>query len=63
MYSMAIPCSKRVFTLNLALQALLRHDNCVQSCLVSVCILRAIRPVTMKTPLLQEDFMEMSEIH
>ena len=60
---MAKTCSKRVVTLNLALYTLLRNDNCVQSCLVSVCILRPIRPATMKNPLVQEHFIEVSEVH
>ena len=60
---MATPCSKRIVTLNLALYTLFRNDNCVQSCPVSVYILRPIRPVKMYTPLLQDNFIEMSEIH
>ena len=60
---MAIPCSKRVPMLTLALYTLFRNDNCVQSCLVSIYILGPISPVKLKTPLLQENFMEMSEVH
>ena len=60
---MAKPCSKQVFSLNVALETLFRHEHSVQSWFVSVCILRPIRPVTMKKLLLQQHFMEMSEIH
>ena len=60
---MAKPCSKHVPMLTLALLILFRYDNSVQSCLVSVYILRPIRPGTVKKPLLQDKFMEMSEIH
>ena len=60
---MAKPCSKRVFTLNFALKTLCRNENSVQSCFFSVCILRPIRPATMKNPLVQEHFIEMSEVH
>ena len=63
MHSMSKLCFKRFFTVNLSLQALFRNDNSVQSCFFSVCILMTIRPVIMNTPLLQENFMEMSEIH
>ena len=62
MYSMAETCSKRVLTLNLALLTLFPQENFVQS-VFSVCILRPSKPVTIKKPLLHENFMEMSEIH
>ena len=44
------PCSKRVFTLNLALYTLFRHENSVLSCFLSVYLLRPYRPVTMRQP-------------
>ena len=37
--------------------------NLVQSYFVSVCMLRPIRQAKMTTPLLQETFIEMSEVH
>ena len=57
------PFSKRVFTLNLALYTLRGHENSVQSCFFTVSIHRPIRPVTLKQPMVKENFMEMSEIH
>ena len=56
-------CSKRGFTLNLAMYTVLRHENSIQSCIFSVCIPSPIAPVTMKTHLLQDKFMEVSVIH
>ena len=49
--------------MNLAIYTLFRHEDYLQSCFFSVCILRPIRPVTMNKHLVQENFMEMSEIH
>ena len=63
MYSMAKPCSKGGSTLNLALKTLFCHENSVHSCSFSVCILRPIRPVTMRKTLWEETFEEMCEIH
>ena len=60
---MAKPCSKRVFKVNLALSTLCRHENSVQSCFFNVCILRPLRPVKLKQPMVKENFMEVSEIH
>ena len=60
---MAKPCFKCVPMFTLALYTLVRNDNCVQSCLVRVYILGPIRPATMKNPLVQEHFIEMSEVH
>ena len=57
------PCSKRGFTLKLALYTLFRHENSVQSCIIGVCLLRLNRPVTMKIPLMKITFMEMSDSH
>ena len=54
--------SKRVFTLNLALYTLCGHENSVQSCFF-ICILRPLRPVKLKQPMVKENVMEMSEIH
>ena len=63
MHSMVKPCCKRNFTLKFTLYTLFRHEHPVQFCFVSVCILRPIRPVTMKNPLVQECFIEISEVH
>ena len=63
MYSIAKPCSKRNFTLKFTLYTLFSHEHSVQFCFVSVCILMHIRPVTMNNSLVQENFIEMSEIH
>ena len=55
--------SKRVFTLNLALSTLFRHDTSVQWCVFSVCIPSTIRLFTMKKHLVPENLMELSEVH
>ena len=58
-------CSKLVFTMNLAMYTLLCHETSVHSC-VFQCLdtgPKPIRPVTMTKHLVQEHFMEMSEIH
>ena len=60
---MAKPCSKSVLKLILALYLLFHDESSPYSCFFHVGILRPIRPVTLKTPLLQETFMEMSENH
>ena len=49
-FSMEKPCSKRVSTLNSALQTLFRDESSSHSCFLSVCILRPIRPDTMNKP-------------
>ena len=48
--------SKRVFTMNLALSTLFRHDTSVQFCVFSVCIPSTIRLFTMKKRLVQYKF-------
>ena len=55
--------SKRLFTLNLALSTLFRHETSVQCCVFSVCIPSTIRLFTMKKHLLPEHLMELSEVH
>ena len=57
------PFSKRAFKVNLALSTLCRHGNSVQSCVFNVCILRPLRPVKLKQPMVKENVMEMNEIH
>ena len=49
--------------LNLAVQTLFRHETSVQSCFFSVCIPSGIRLFSMKHHLVEENFMEFSEIH
>ena len=68
--------SKRVFTLNLALSTLFRHDTSIQCCYLvtvfayvgpvcvfSVCIPSTTRLFTMKKHLVPENLMELSEVH
>ena len=49
---MAKPCSQSVFKLNVALYLMFRDESSPYSCFFTAGILRLIRPVTLKTPLL-----------
>ena len=55
--------SKRVFTLNLALSTLFRHEPLSSVVFFSVCIPSTIRLFTMKKHLVPENLMELSEVH
>ena len=50
------PFSKHVFKVKLALSTFFRHENSVQSCFFTVCILRPIRPVELTKSNAEENF-------